>query len=71
MCYALTVINYKDWVVESFVNDLYKKKTYLTAYNKFFQPIKNIKIWPKSTRSTIEPSEILSYQKDQIKIEEK
>ncbi|KAG5605233.1 hypothetical protein H5410_026725 [Solanum commersonii] len=58
--HALITIHYNDWVVESFVDDWYNKETYLNAYNKFIQSMKNIKMWPKSTRSVIEPPEINS-----------
>ncbi|XP_049410440.1 uncharacterized protein LOC125873581 [Solanum stenotomum] len=56
--HALTSIHYKDWVVESFVDHWYKKETYLKAYNRFIQPMTNMKMWPKSDRPAIEPPEI-------------
>ncbi|KAG5600465.1 hypothetical protein H5410_031835 [Solanum commersonii] len=41
------------------VVDLKKKKeTYLKAYNRFIQPMTNMKMWPKSDRPSIEPPEI-------------
>ncbi|WMV20688.1 hypothetical protein MTR67_014073 [Solanum verrucosum] len=56
--HALTTIHYKDWVVDTFVDYWYKKETYLKAYNRFIQPITNMKMWPKSDRPAIEPPEI-------------
>ncbi|KAG5570413.1 hypothetical protein H5410_060179 [Solanum commersonii] len=56
--HALTTIHYKDWVVDTFVDHWYKKETYLKAYNRFIQPMTNMKMWPKSDRPAIEPPEI-------------
>ncbi|KAH0638919.1 hypothetical protein KY285_035505 [Solanum tuberosum] len=56
--HALTLIHYKDWVVDTFVDHWYKKETYLKAYNRFIQPMTNMKMWPKSDRPAIEPPEI-------------
>ncbi|KAF3622632.1 hypothetical protein FXO37_32258 [Capsicum annuum] len=36
------------------------RKTYLKAYDKYIQPMTNIKMWPRNTRPPIEPSEITS-----------
>ena len=58
--HALTTIHFYDWVVESFVDYWYKKETYLKAYNKFIQPMTNMKMWPKSDRAATGPSEITS-----------
>ncbi|KAG5589397.1 hypothetical protein H5410_039911 [Solanum commersonii] len=58
--HALTIIHYKDWVVDTFVDHWYKKETYLKAYNRFIQPMTNMKMWPKSDRPAIEPPEITS-----------
>ncbi|KAG5591435.1 hypothetical protein H5410_041949 [Solanum commersonii] len=56
--HALTTIYYKDWIVDTFVDHWYKKETYLKAYNRFIQPMTNMKMWPKSDRPTIEPHKI-------------
>ncbi|WMV59391.1 hypothetical protein MTR67_052776 [Solanum verrucosum] len=53
-------MHYKDLDVESFVDHWYKKETYLKAYSKFIQPMTNMKMWPKSTKPSIEPPEITS-----------
>ncbi|XP_015162388.1 uncharacterized transmembrane protein DDB_G0289901-like [Solanum tuberosum] len=51
-------MHYKDLDIESFVDHWYKKETYLKAYSRFIQPMTNMKMWPKSTRPSIEPLEI-------------
>ncbi|XP_060217169.1 uncharacterized protein LOC132644588 [Lycium barbarum] len=56
--HAITAIQYKSLEVEAFVEPWYKKATYLKAYNKFIQPMTNMKMWPKSTRPPIEPPKI-------------
>ncbi|KAG5569687.1 hypothetical protein H5410_059453 [Solanum commersonii] len=56
--YAITAMHYKDLDVESFVDHWYKKGTYLKGYSKFIQPMTNMKMWPKSTRPSIEPPKI-------------
>ncbi|KAG5572543.1 hypothetical protein H5410_062309 [Solanum commersonii] len=58
--HALTSNHYKDWVVDTFVDHWYKKKTYLKAYNRFIQPVTNMKMWPKSDRPDMEPLEIIA-----------
>ncbi|KAG5596977.1 hypothetical protein H5410_038209 [Solanum commersonii] len=52
------VVDLKNKVVESFVDHWYKKETYLKTYNRFIQPMTNMKMWPKSDRPVIEPPEI-------------
>ncbi|KAG5570551.1 hypothetical protein H5410_060317, partial [Solanum commersonii] len=58
--HGITAMHYKDLDVESFVDQWYKKATYLKAYSKFIQPMTNMKMWSKSTRPSIEPPEITS-----------
>ena len=65
--HALTLIHFKDWVVDSFVDHWYKKETYLKAYKRFIQPMTNMKMWPKSDRPAIEPPEITSMPERQRK----
>ncbi|PHT58298.1 hypothetical protein CQW23_00661 [Capsicum baccatum] len=58
--HALAAMHYKGWNVESFVDHWYKRETYLKAYDKYIQPMTNIKMWTRSTRPPIEPPEITS-----------
>ncbi|KAM3379338.1 hypothetical protein P3S68_011752 [Capsicum galapagoense] len=56
--HAIAAIHYKGWNMESFVDHLYQRETYLKAYDKYISPLANIKIWPRSTRPPSEPHEI-------------
>ncbi|KAF3630054.1 hypothetical protein FXO38_27379 [Capsicum annuum] len=56
--HVIAAMHYKEWNVESFVDHWYQRETYLKAYDKYIQPMTNIKMWPKSTRPLIELPEI-------------
>ncbi|PHU22950.1 hypothetical protein BC332_08057 [Capsicum chinense] len=55
--HAICALYHVEQEPEPYVEHWYKKKTFIKAYNHFIQIISNMKMWPETNNSKIEPPE--------------